>query len=253
MRSTSQTILIIMLGLIVLTFLLGTLFFVVPAFAEDLADLNPAGELLIDVDTGNATSSVNATAPIAQANATNTTANSNVANGTSITAFMTDSNSTDKDQKPEAPASAENATATPAQTTAPEATEQVAQHSSTFARPAVSLGDANHLRNLIEYRNLQVKLAKKEKELLELSIPDPALITPKKQEAKPKKKRCPAWPKVVSIQGVDGRLSATLSSSAGIETVRVGNTAGPGKVVSITPNKVLVRTNGKNVALKFKE
>ncbi|WP_319779096.1 hypothetical protein [Maridesulfovibrio sp.] len=235
------------------------LFIGVPAFAEDLADLNPAGELLIDVDTGNATSSANATCttnatgPTAQTNATNATADSNVANATAIIAFMASSNSTGETQTQAASAQFENATAKHEQTAEPEATEQVAQPTLAFARPAVSIGDVNYMRSLIEYRKLQVKLAKEEKELLELSIPDPALTTPKKQKETPKKRKGPAWPKVVSIQGVDGRLSATLSSFAGIETVKVGSNAGPGKVVSITPNKVLVRANGKNIALKFKE
>ncbi|WP_415713359.1 hypothetical protein [Maridesulfovibrio sp.] len=223
----------------------------VPVFADDLADLNPEGELLIDVVTGNGTNSANATEAMAQGNATNAT-NPNVANATAITAFMTESNSTNEAQKQEA-VPAENATAKQEQTTEPEATEQVAQPTLAFARPAVSIGDVNYMRSLIEYRKLQVKLAKEEKELLELSIPDPALPTPKKQKETLKKKKGPAWPKVVSIQGVDGRLSATLSSSAGIETVRVGSNAGPGKVISITPNKVLVRSGGKNIALKFKE
>ncbi|ACS79760.1 type IV pilus biogenesis protein PilP [Maridesulfovibrio salexigens] len=223
----------------------------VPVFAEDLADLNPEGELLIDVVTGNGTSSANATEAMTQGNATNAT-NPNVANATAITAFMTDSNSTKEAQKQEV-VPAENATAKQEQTTEPEATEQFAQPTPAFARPAVSLGDANYLRSLIAYKKLQVALAKENKKLLELTVPVPTPTEPSNSKSTAKKKRRPTWPKVVSIQGVDGRLSATLSSSAGIETVRVGNNAGPGKVVSITPNKVLVRSGGKNIALKFKE
>ncbi|TIH11254.1 hypothetical protein D0S45_20225 [Marinifilum sp. JC120] len=221
----------------------------VPVFAENLADLNLEEELLIDVVTGNATSSTNATS---FANATNGTANSSVANATAITAFMTDSNSTAEAQKQEA-APAENATAKHEQATKPETTEQVAQPSPAFARPAISISDVNYMRSLIEYRKLQVKLAKEEKDLLELTVPVPVPSKASSSKSAAKKKHCPTWPKVVSIQGVDGRLSATLSSPAGIETVRVGNNAGPGKVVSITPNKVLVRSGGKNIALKFKE
>lgn len=224
----------------------------VPVFAEDLADLNPEGELLIDVETGNATSFANATKAMTQANATNGTANSSVANATAITAFMTDSNSTNEAQKQEA-APAENATAKQKQSPEHEAIAQAAQPTPTLARPAVSLGDANYLRSLIAYKKLQVALAKENKKLLELTIPVPTPTEPASSKSTTKKKHRPTWPKVVSIQGVDGRLSATLSSSAGIETVRVGNNAGPGKVVSITPNKVLVRVNGKNIALKFKE
>ncbi|TIH11256.1 hypothetical protein D0S45_20215 [Marinifilum sp. JC120] len=248
MRATNLLFLLLLIGVLV-----G-----IPAFAENLADLNLEEELLIDVDTGNATSSTNATSfanatkTTAQANATNTLTNPSVANATAITAFMTDSNSTDEAQKQEA-APAENATAKHEQATKPEETEQVAQPSPAFARPAISISDVNYMRSLIEYRKLQVKLAKEEKDLLELTVPDPVPTKSPNSKSTAKKKSRSAWPKVVSIQGVDGRLSATLSSSAGIETVRVGNNAGPGKVVSITPNKVLVRSGGKNVALKFKE
>ena len=224
----------------------------VPVFADDLADLNPEGELLIDVVTGNGTSSANATEAATQANATNATANPNAANATATTAFMTDSNSTNEAQKQEA-VSAKNATAKQKQTTEPKATEQVSQPTPDFARPAVSLGDANYLRSLIAYKKLQVALAKENKKLLELTMPVPAPTKASSAKSTAQKKHRPTWPKVVSIQGVDGRLSATLSSSAGIETVRIGNNAGPGKVVSITPNKVLVRSGGKNIALKFKE
>ncbi|WP_319764085.1 type IV pilus biogenesis protein PilP [Maridesulfovibrio sp.] len=228
-------------------------------FAEDLANLNPEGELLIDVDTVNATNAANATTPanatsaMTQANATNATANSIVANATIIPAFMTGSNSTGEAQPQEASASAENATAEQEQTTKPEAIEQAVQPTPTFARPAVSLGDANYLRSLIAYKKLQVALAKENKKLLELTAPVPTPTEPLSSKSTTKKKHRPTWPKIVSIQGVDGRLSATLSSSAGIETVRVGSNAGPGKVISITPNKVLVRSSGKNIALKFKE
>lgn len=227
----------------------------IPVFADDLAALNLEEELLIDVVTGNATSSTNATSTAnatkatAQANATNGAANSNVANATSITAFMTGSNSTDEAQKNETTAPAENATAKHEQAT----TEQVAQPALAFARPAVSIGDVNNMRSLIEFKKLQVALAKENKKLLELTVPVPVPTKASSSKSAAKKKHRPTWPKVVSIQGVDGRLSATLSSSAGIETVRVGNNAGPGKVVSITPNKVLVRSGGKNIALKFKE
>lgn len=224
-----------------------------PAFAEDLSDLNPEGELLIDVDTGNATSSTNATGNIALGNATNATANLSAANGTAITAFMTDSNSTAEAGKQENFKPANNATASPQQETRPDPTVQTGPQDAVLARPAVSISDMNNMRSLIEYRKLQVKLAKEEKELLELTVPIPAPAKTSSIKTTSKKKSRPTWPKVVSIQGVDGRLSATLSSPAGIETVRVGNNAGPGKVVSITPKKVLVRANGRNIALKFKE
>lgn len=194
----------------------------IPVFADDLADLNPEGELLIDVVTGNSTNSANATGTMAQANATNGASNSSVANATAIVAFIVSSNSTDEAQKQEA-VPAENATAKQEQTTEPEAIEQVAQPTPVFARPAVSLGDANYLRSLIAYKKLQVALAKENQKLLELTVPVPAPTKASSSKSTTKKKHRPTWPKVVSIQGVDGRLSATLSSSAGIETVRVGN------------------------------
>ena len=181
----------------------------IPVFAEDLADLNPEGELLIDVVTGNRTNSANATGTMAQANATNGASNSSVANATAITAFMTDSNSTAETQKQEPAGSAENATAKQEQTTEPEAITQAEQPTPAFARPAVSLGDANYLRSLIAYKKLQVALAKENKKLLELTVPVPTPTEPASSKSTTKKKHRPTWPKVVSIQGVDGRLSAT--------------------------------------------
>jgi|GEM_PF-4542124 hypothetical protein len=249
MRVTSLLFLLLLIGVLV-----G-----IPVFADDLADLNSEGELLIDVDTGNATSSANSTSPVnatgamTQTNATNATTNSNVANATAMTAFMTDSNSTAESQEQETSAPAENATAKPKQLTESEPMGKVAQPVPSLARPAVSIGDVNYMRSLIEFKKLEVALAKENKKLLELTVPVPVPSKASNAKSTAKKKRRQAWPKVVSIQGVDGRLSATLSSSAGIETVRVGNNAGLGKVVSITPNKVLVRSGGKNIALKFKE
>jgi len=232
MRVTSLLFLLLLIG--------------VPAFANDLAghevpDQDLGEDLLIEVAAP--TNSTQKFSVAGSTNATNGTADSNATNSTTITAFMNNSNSAEKDQEQKSAATA-NATAGTEKT--------VAQQPANITRPAVTISDVNYMRNLIEYKKLQVALAKQNKELIELTTPVLPAVMPKTKASS--KRRCnPAWPKVVSIQGVDGRLSATLSSSAGLETVQVGDKAGPGKIVSITPRKVLARANGKNIALKFKE
>ncbi|SDK77695.1 type IV pilus biogenesis protein PilP [Maridesulfovibrio ferrireducens] len=109
------------------------------------------------------------------------------------------------------------------------------------------------LRSHLELKKLEVAIAEQEQKLIKLHTPDPAVIKAIQQTPARKKQYRPVWPKIISIQGVDGRLSATLSSSAGVQTVKTGSNAGPGKVASITPSTVLIRFNGKNVPLKFKE
>ncbi len=236
MRVTSLLFLLLLIG--------------VPAFAKDLAgheipDQDLGEDLLIKVAT--TTNSTQKFSVAGSTNATNGTADSNATNSGAIAAFMANSNSTEKDQEKKSAATT-NATAGTEKTVA----QQPANIATTIAAPAVTISDVNYMRNLIEYKKLQVALAKQNKELIELTTPVLPAVMPK-TKASSKRKCRPTWPKVVSIQGVDGRLSATLSSSAGLETVQVGDKAGPGKIVSITPRKVLARANGKNVALKFKE
>lgn len=211
--------------------LLIVTFIGIRAFADDLSELPPAGEPLIDMaNSDNSTSSANATAAMQHANAS--------------AKPLTNSNSTETPETQKAVSTAENATT--------EKTAQRKLNKASITKPAVSISDFNYLRSLIEIRKLEVALAKENKKLRELTTPTPEVSKSLIKKTASKKTRR-IWPKVVSIQGVDGRLSATLSSPSGIETVKVGNNAGPGKVVSITPKKVLVRFNGKNIALKFKE
>lgn len=120
----------------------------------------------------------------------------------------------------------------------------------------ISLEDLSALRSQLDVLDVQVKIAERQKRLHELTLF--ALQPPRSEISKNKtpavqKKHQPSWPKIVSIQGVDGRLSATLSSSEGIQTVTEGSNAGPGKVVSITSSKVLIHAKGRDIALKFKE
>lgn len=64
----------------------------------------------------------------------------------------------------------------------------------------------------------------------------------------------PARPRVVSIQGVDGRLTATLyRAGTGFLDVRAGDRAMGGRVVSVGPDRVVMRLGGRNVTLGFRE
>lgn len=222
----------------------------VPVFAGELSELNPSDDPLITMS--NAT---NATSRSFSENATAFSNSPNAVNAAGITAFAKESNSTSPAEKStEAKATVSNQNGTGSVPQADKNKDQEAiRPLPTVSNSAVSISDLNYLRSLIEARKLQVSLAKEENKLRELHTPDPALTKALLKKPAQKEKCRPAWPQVVSIQGVDGRLSATLSSPAGFETVRIGNSAGPGKVVSITPSKVLVRFKGRNIPLKFKE
>ncbi|WP_432737312.1 type IV pilus biogenesis protein PilP [Maridesulfovibrio sp. FT414] len=177
-------------------------------------------------------------------NSTNCTGNASVSNTGNGTATM---GTEQLENKPDTDA-VEGSNQTSAE---PDANRQ-----SISGPPYVSLETLSALRSQLDVLEVQVKIAAQQKKLQELTVPMlPAITaTAGKSSKKAAAKGCrPVWPRIVSIQGVDGRLSATLVSPDGLQIVTRGDKAGPGNIISITPNKVLVRFDGRDVALKFKE
>lgn len=217
-----------LINLVLIVLLLAT-----AVYAQEPVGTDPLSELLVSEP-------VNGSMPVGNNTPFNATAarHSNATNAT-ILAFYKTNNSTS------------NATTT----------QPASKKNQTSARPKisgpsfVSLEGLSALHSQLDVLNMQVKIAEKQKKLRELTKPIIPVLPPAsaKPKAAVKKKSRPVWPKVISIQGVDGRLSATLVSRDGVQTVTEGATVGAGRVNSITSQSVVVRHNGKKIPLKFME
>jgi Tfp pilus assembly protein PilP len=62
-----------------------------------------------------------------------------------------------------------------------------------------------------------------------------------------------AFPKIVAIEGIDGRLQATLSSNSGVQKVKVGDDIDQGRIETITASAVVVRTDSGSKSLMFED
>jgi type IV pilus biogenesis protein PilP len=62
-----------------------------------------------------------------------------------------------------------------------------------------------------------------------------------------------AYPKIVAIEGIDGRLQATLSSNSGIQKVHIGDDIDQGRIETITASAVVLRTNSGAKTLLFED
>lgn len=60
-------------------------------------------------------------------------------------------------------------------------------------------------------------------------------------------------PAIISIQGMNGAFSATIRTSAGLQTVKVGDAVNAAKVESITLERVVVSENGQSKSLAFED
>ncbi len=123
------------------------------------------------------------------------------------------------------------------------------------------LGDLARMRGQKHLLEQQVKIAELEQKLKEARsavAPAPGIVLPpleppvgKTQETKPLVK--PSGPVVLSVQGVAGRLSATIRTSSGeVVTVEHGRRFGGG-VLSVTRDSVLIRTGSSTRVVPFKE
>ena len=75
----------------------------------------------------------------------------------------------------------------------------------------------------------------------------------KSRAVKSKAKRKAPRPKVLAVQGIGGKLSAVLLAGNGFLTVYEGDKVGTGTVLSITPDRVVVRYGRTETLLSFAE
>lgn len=128
-----------------------------------------------------------------------------------------------------------------------------------------TLGDLARMRGRQHVLAQEVRIAELERRLKEAQQPVVATAIPlqpetialpplkpmKKTEAKEDKPKRPSAPKVVSVQGMDGNLSATIRTTDGnLVTVKNGARFGGGILV-VTRKRVSVRNGGKMRALSF--
>lgn len=136
-----------------------------------------------------------------------------------------------------------------------------------------TVGQITFLRGQLEEKKLQVAIAEQEARLRQINAPSPAPVPVMQamplpqipldmlldsQKIKPAKSPTFASPDrrqkgVVSIQGVNGVLSATIATAKGTVTVKQGDSFGGGKVESISYNQVMVRAGKKTAPIPFVE
>lgn len=134
-----------------------------------------------------------------------------------------------------------------------------------------TVGQMTFLRGQLEEKKLQVAIAEQEARLRQINAPSPAPVPVMQamppipldmlldsQKTKPVKTSTFAPPAsrqkgVVSIQGVNGVLSATIATAKGTVTVKQGDSFGGGKVESISYNQVMVRSGKKTAPIPFVE
>ena len=123
------------------------------------------------------------------------------------------------------------------------------------------LGDLARMRGQKHLLEQQVKIAELEQKLKETRnaiAPPPEIVLPpleppaeKPQETKTPTK--PSGPVVLSVQGVAGKLSATIRTSSGeVVTVEHGRRFGGG-VLQVTRDNVRIRTGSSTRVVPFRE
>lgn len=135
-----------------------------------------------------------------------------------------------------------------------------------------NLGQLTDLRGQLEMSKLRVAIAEQEARLRQINAP-PAPVAPAMQampqipldmllDSSRTSKAVKAAPfiappsrkiGVVSIQGVNGLLSATIATKSGTIIVKPGDSFGGGKIESIAYNQVLVRYAKKTAPIPFVE
>lgn len=138
-------------------------------------------------------------------------------------------------------------------------------------------GVVRRLTNLqaqFEERKLEVAIAKESQKLQELLAPPaPYVVQAAPQQIAPvlpdlpdltgisgtqafkpqaaRRKNPPFY--VVSIQGLEGNLTAMVATPSGQQTVRVGDSVGGKRVANISVNGVTLKAGGRSETLAFKE
>lgn len=123
---------------------------------------------------------------------------------------------------------------------------------------AGNLGRITELRALEEELTLEAKIAKLKKEKEEASrspsVPTlslPSLTPPASPSPAPAVPRAASSLMVISVQGVAGRLSATVRTGSGQVVVHKGSRLGEAVVTDISRQAVTIRRGGKTSALPF--
>ncbi len=122
------------------------------------------------------------------------------------------------------------------------------------------LGDLARMRGQKHLLEQQVKIAELEQKLKEarnpvipVVAPAPEIVLPPLEPPAEKKPKPSSGPVVLSVQGVAGKLSATIRTSTGeVVTVEHGRRFGGG-VLCVTRDSVLIRTGASTRAVPFKE
>lgn len=123
------------------------------------------------------------------------------------------------------------------------------------------LGDLARMRGQKHLLEQQVKIAELEQKLKEarnpvpvpVVAPAPELVLPPLEPPAEKTPKPSSGPVVLSVQGVAGRLSATIRTAGGeVATVEHGRRFGGG-VLSVTRDSVLIRTGSSTRVLPFQE
>ncbi len=122
------------------------------------------------------------------------------------------------------------------------------------------LGDLARMRGQKHLLEQQVKIAELEQKLKEarnpvipVAAPAPEIVLPPLEPPAEKKPKPSSGPVVLSVQGVAGKLSATIRTSTGeVVTVEHGRRFGGG-VLCVTRDRVLIRTGASTRAVPFKE
>lgn len=122
------------------------------------------------------------------------------------------------------------------------------------------LGDLARMRGQKHLLEQQVKIAELEQKLKEarnpvipVVAPAPEIVLPPLEPPAEKKPKPSSGPVVLSVQGVAGKLSATIRTSGGeVVTVEHGRRFGGG-VLCVTRDSVLIRTGASTRAVPFKE
>lgn len=135
-----------------------------------------------------------------------------------------------------------------------------------------SLGRLTVLRGQLEEKKMLVAIAEQDARLRQVTMPSPPpasvvqavpqipldmLLDSQKVKLGKSPTPSPVPVKstkgVVSIQGVNGVLSATIATGRGTVTVKQGDAFGGGRVESITYNQVMVRSGKKTAPIPFVE
>ncbi|MDR2504235.1 MAG: type IV pilus biogenesis protein PilP [Deltaproteobacteria bacterium] len=106
----------------------------------------------------------------------------------------------------------------------------------------------------LELRRAELALKEVEQKISALDTPHVSPVSPGKSQARPQPSSIYYTPQLISISGLDGDLSATVSSGAGRRNVRKGDNVDSYKVEQITAVQVTLRgADGRTHMLRLED